>query len=1526
MNSCPNKSLKEYKILEQVLGEKGVFALYIANGEVLPTLEQAEKIVALHLSNTDSKEKKEIDKIVEEVSNKIDNDVIVKSVEDFFETTKSRLSKLIKNKNYSKLKELFTDTYGVNKYDSLQSLLRDANSAVEDEVGIKRRVRALVIGIVEKNNWLDLIKDSVKDISQNNIDSLDNIKTLQYYLLTLEDWKNFLKDARTSLSESKELSKVIDNAIGKIEEIDNIIIKNDIAGVVTVLKPLLAPASDKYINYLNERKSYYEKLASNTKNTEKKTQYKEIVKGLSTKIEQFNFNIDDNIAEFLKGKRGDSNAASFFFEAFSDSADPIIGGFANFIKDNISEVSVEAKSIERDYLNDLAPIYKKLGEKARFNPEEVNSKIVFEDNRVNRDGEGYKVISLLNPHKDYQADEQIFNNKIQELKELITEGVDVEENSEELSKVKKEYGKWKLEYMHQEFTDKFYKKYELWEDEVGQKLKEKVDFIFSHINQLHQVAQLTGTELTETELNEIDNWLKEYKLLGSLVTLDGSAKTGEALKEAERMQEIRRLNGELFEFKDNIQAFDRAKQRHSEYLLSQNIEQDSPEYEKEMNKWEENNTRTVIDKSFYEDRQVILQKINDILSVLNTEEDNSDFADIWKEILDITYGHRDEDNQPIGTEITEKATEKIKVLQERLEAIKESLTQSSGLSRIEQNRLSELIDKLKDKSINSVEQAELKELFDRQKSNGLPESYKKKLAVLFEELKDLQSKIPTDYYVDSFNNLSQKYGVTLDETGNIVEGDVSTPILDSPKLNTLLKEEDFKDWFYKNHIQVKKFNPDTQEVEDKWQRLYQWNRVVPNDKKYISTKPSLKYSYRTVKDEYRTEQIVGKTVDIKGKFLPKSDVEDKKYINEEYFRLKNSTNPIDKELFKLLEVHTNYLLKTQEDLINRNKLSYDIPKILKSKTERYSKALKDLYEKPKEIPSIVWGGIVSKFKSFTEFDQDEGNFESVFADKNGREFTTVPIKFVGKRPIEDTSLDLFKAIMKYTYSTKLNKKLIELTPVANALQRIVGQPTHQPLNLKKFIKGKLSKNPVSGTNTRASAIKAMITREFEGQKKKMEGGKYIEAIKEFIVKLVVLKSIKFNIPSSIANVVNAEVQNFVNASNGRISRSDLGKAHSVFFSQYLPAFFKDYAENKINKSSLQAQMFDLYGFVQSHSTEDSLGEKISTSKIKDFIALKWLTSHREWGEMFVQSLNALAYLNSVKVNQDGNTISLLDAYELDSNGKIKLKDGVQEDYSPNSYKQKELKKEIEKHNRLVHGNYAKGIDRPESDTYTTYSIIFLMKRFFIYMALNRFGSTNHKFSKYGIESDARFSTIGEPEHGFYIQTLDIFAKELRSKVETGEFNKLTINEKRALSKAAYEALLILSFGLILKYLLGFDPDDDDKYKKLAKNSWITNQLIYQVARLQTETSTFSSLDQYVDFILGSPFAGQTLKTWGELIQYSIGNLKGDEKSYYKRNEGIFKKGESKAKARLYKVTGIQQNLMLMDDDELTKSYLKMRER
>jgi hypothetical protein len=219
-----------------------------------------------------------------------------------------------------------------------------------------------------------------------------------------------------------------------------------------------------------------------------------------------------------------------------------------------------------------------------------------------------------------------------------------------------------------------------------------------------------------------------------------------------------------------------------------------------------------------------------------------------------------------------------------------------------------------------------------------------------------------------------------------------------------------------------------------------------------------------------------------------------------------------------------------------------------------------------------------------------------------------------------------------------------------------------------------------------------------------------------------------------------------------------------------------------------------------------------------------------------------------------------------------------------------------------------------------------MKRFFTAMFQNRFSASDIKLTKYGVKSTARFNTRTGKEHGYYLKTLDTFTKELESKLQTGEFQSLTSNEKRALVRTTIDVSMIVIAGLILKYALDFDPDDEDKYKKLKKNSWLTNQLIYQMARLQTETSTFLNPRQYGEFIFDSPVVWSTLKSWLELLRYYIGNLKGDPKSYYQKDYGLYKKGESKAKARLYKVAGIEKILNLQEEDAAITNYLKMRAR
>lgn len=1552
--SCPNKTYKssedqvlsDWEILVNSVGEENAMAFFIQNNEEMPTIEQINAII---LANEvlQTKVKNEEDKIIQELLNS-DKEDVVKTTEDITKSAKATLKKLIKNKKYETLKAILTTDKNINKYESVANILEDANKVVDDAEGVIRKARSLGIYIVEVGKFVNLIRDNVKTIIEDKENAYKNISTLQYHLYTLNDFKYNLKSIKETFEGNKQVEDKINKIIGNIDSIEKDILKNDVVGMVSAFKPYLAPIAEKYLIPFRERLEKVENYIAKSKEPKEVEKYKKEKAALELKIKEYDVSTEENIAAFLKGERGDANLASVLLEAYSNNTNPVISSFTEWLKDNLSEVSVEVNKIKKEYLSELAPYDKILGD--RFNPETLAKQITQETEKLDYNGETYKVVELLSDKNGtekltidgeeievgYVKASQMYEQKIEKLQDEVIAGIDVDANKEKLHKLRVEYAKFKREYMNQEFTEKYYEKYDLLTDDIGQSLKEDMEKIFSKIREL-QIPLTLGKEISDDDYEKIDALFDEYINLGSIYNINGSKKEGVELEKANKMKKVREFNREIFTYKPDLQAFEKAKTKHSEYLISKGILENTEEYDEEMEKWEDKNTVDEISQDFYKIRKSTTDEIQEILEDIqeskNVEFDEfGSFKKNWEIINEGVYGHRDENGQPIGTEIGVTASKDIKEATLNLEEIKKRVATISGLSKMEFERLSDLIQRSKNLTLEEIQ--EMDELKKKRKDLGLSEASKNRLFQLFEQLKELQSKVPTEYYVNAFNNISQKYSVSIDELGNS-DGE---SVLESSKLSKLLKEDDFKEWFNKNHIQIDVYDSQTHSNSKKWVRLHQWSRIKPNDPKYITNVPARKYSIREVKNEYKTgynpttekvELEVGVHTDNRGNWLPKKG----KFINKRYEQLKNSNDPKEKALFGLLSVHTKYLLKAQEELSNSNKLWLEIPRLLKSSTERNLKLLKELKEKPTDIPHTVWETIKAKWNAITDFSQGEGNFQQVFADKEGTQFTSVPIKYKDKMDVENVSLDLFKANMKYAFSAYTNKKLIEISPTANALQRILGNPDYKPLDLLKRIVKK-GTAPKGSTNITAKAIDNIVKREFEGQEKKMELGKTGEKAASLLKAATVLKTLTFGIPQSIANVVNAEAQNIINASNGYTTLKNLGTAHVLFFKEYFPAFFNDYIQNKLDKNSLQSQIFDLYQFVSSHKIEDNIGEKYGQSKIKDFLALNWLTHHREWGEIFVQAVNAISFLDATKIEQeqsDGSKklLTLNEAYELDANGAIKLKDGISKDWDLTGFQTNRLKSLIGFSNGRINGNYAKNIDKTEANTFTVYSTYFMMKNFFIEMMLNRTAGSNFRLS-YGIKSDKRFNIKVGADRGYLVEILNIQAEQLESLVKTGKLYTLSKEEKIAIYKTISDGSLMILAYLLLTYAFGFSYDDKDKWKKLKKKSWLGAQGIYQSARMFTESTTFENPYQWVDFLFSAPMVGKTFTDYLDLIRYTIRYIKNDEKSdpeaFYQKDYGIYKKGDSKAKAKLYKIIGYQSATSVLGDEEnsAVETFMKLR--
>ena len=137
MNSCPNENLPEYKILEAYLGKKGVYALFMANNEQLPTLEAARKIVQLD-------QNKQEEKAIEEIR-LLSKEGLSKKLDAFFNVIKTDWMRLGYSK-YSEIRKIFDNPQIGNEFKSLYERLRDV-AGRDVETQFEQKVRGFALSL-----------------------------------------------------------------------------------------------------------------------------------------------------------------------------------------------------------------------------------------------------------------------------------------------------------------------------------------------------------------------------------------------------------------------------------------------------------------------------------------------------------------------------------------------------------------------------------------------------------------------------------------------------------------------------------------------------------------------------------------------------------------------------------------------------------------------------------------------------------------------------------------------------------------------------------------------------------------------------------------------------------------------------------------------------------------------------------------------------------------------------------------------------------------------------------------------------------------------------------------------------------------------------------------------------------------------------------------------------------------------------------------------------------------------------------
>lgn len=1347
-----------------------------------------------------------------------DSTKLSKTIADFFNIVEGQIYRIGHNKA---LQESIENSGGTTRYSDLKSLLRAASEKGDSVEEMRYKIRQIANSLLFVQDFSKQMVEISEGLAKDStLDVKDKISKLRYFLQLANNWGQFLDMVDKELtSTNPALTTLFGNIRQNFKTLENTVLSTDKSGVVEVLDEMLG-STRKTIKDLYEKE--IDKLKAAIKAGKNVKANKALLANREAEFKKFDLS-KDNIIRFLNGELGDTNLFSALFEAYISSPDPIIGGFAKFIKTNMYDVEATLQQRKAKMLNELDPLMKDVD---RSDPKKLGEKLAFWDNIAGYDSDGNltqeKVFTYLNEFKNYRYE-------IARLEDEVAKAKASGDNAAYLAARQALYSTRVL-YMHNEYVPEYYARNAVFDNPVGQMAKAARDKVLADIQNKQFEINNKGFA-NEQDTMELEELWREYRGLHSnfdLVT--GAKKTGDAALIAQALQEYKNNSKEFYEWVEVKGAYDRARTAHAEDIIANGMLDGTPEFVVEMGRWETANTRVVVDEKFYTEVRDPLIRIIDKLSAKlpNSVKKSAAFGEIWKEIFDHTSPFRDEDGQIDATAMTDTKIRKAKELEEKLDKLKQSFAGISGLTRAQSDRRSYLYSLAEMGVITEAQEDELELINQMAKVRGLSKAEKKAFIDAIDALKEVQSRVPSVYYVDAINELIKAHGYSVDASSAV--DFVNSPVFE----NIMLSDHRAKQWFKDNHIEKTMYDKQLGDPIIVYEPLYVWSRVVPTDEKYMKRVPGYKYQTRQVKEKYRTARVVGETVDNRGRWLPRKGIPDSPFINQAYETLKNT----DPTTFGILEIAKKYHLQTQEDAGRQHRLWLDVPRVRKHLLEGIRNG--DIKEKSK----WAWNKLKQAWTTQEDdYAEDYGNFDPQAADTTklklvstdmfGNEFVMAPIKYTANIPQDQQTYDVLGATLKYMQSMEANKKLTEINPVAEAFRAVLSsEGVKDTKKISKFHKFKRNVNVFANKKKedyiRLRAIDNIIEREFKGIENKNELGEFGNKVSQNLMALSAVTSLALDIPSAFKNVFSAHVQNIIEGIGHEfITVKDWWRGNGIFLKDYMPGLIQD--NYKLGNKSLYTQMFQLFDPIQGKFL-DTFGRETSASTMQDFVSGKWAFSARQFGELEAQGSLFLGAMSRFTVEQtlpDGTTTAVryVDAFELGKDGVIRTKEGIDPEYAPGGKKFNDFKLKLHEINQRLQGNYAKA-DRTEIERYSTGRLVVFLRKYLVPAFVNRYAPSRINVGLSGVSK------------GYYRSFFDIGLNLFK----TGKLNwsSYTDQERRGFMKAASEFGLSLAF-LVLIRMMGFDPDDDDKFDKIKDNSWVYNHVLYQLMMVKSEEEQFIPL-------------------------------------------------------------------------------------
>lgn len=1292
--------------------------------------------------------------------NEIKKEKLQSVINIFYDATVGQISKLINDENYMEIAKLLKDpVYERGDLDAIRANLAKwqtsvkgrAETLVADLQESDKRVRAFVDSLLKLEEVLANVTEHLLDM-QNQKDTQELMHKSYYYNQLIEGWSSFMElvndvmsDPENNISARSELGGLISdinlNITRSRKVIDKMYANGARDAIYTQLEPMKRGLQEKFdedIAYLQSKNAPIERinkvyrdfhgmnkdewedfnrLANKQKAGLLTIQDQKVLKELTKKSMNGISLTKEKIELLLDSQMKDANWYNNYLEGYLYSTDPIVGGLALYVKNAVNDVMIVTQQKFNAFSEDIRQDLKDAGYNPR-NIGELGDRLGFRDkvavrNRDTGELEIKEVLTFLNPFRDYQAarseKEAAVADAVEEYKRNQNPATQAA-----MVQAKLELQAFLSTYFNQEYVDEFYARDDFFQDDIGKKAKQQRDQFYDELNALSKKSGMIG-DIAGIE-DEIALKWREWRLMHSRYDLNGNMKSGEDAQIAARLREVRNYSSQFYEnrIRKGVlekEYFDFKEETMNDSSLSE------LEKANRIQQWKNDRTRFAIKPEFYEERQAILDRIKEILSVLPKDERlEYDQTEVWERIIELTSPFRDNSNQVDATQMDPAALAEVNKLEKQLEEIRNRQVRPSGLSKEDANRLSDLFKRKK--NLSTEEKGEMQRLLAKKKSQRLSDSARLDLDAAYAELRELSTNISTVFYTDVVNNYLSKMDITIlkDQYGKEFTN-ISPTTADfilEPEIVENLREQspEFREWFDNNHIRTERQVPRKKgkgfETVIAYKRGYAWNVVLPRNKDLLESHviydsngeyadqldglPVMQYYNRTVKRKYRTPKVIGSTVDNQGNFLPKTRQQMEQmvamgkvseedafiFMNEEYENLDK-----DSAEFRLLEKLKRYHLQNQEGADYNSKLYLQMPRYRKSNLEVLQSTTLG-----KTTDKVVnwWQYMLKRIKEFFMGAEDDAealgmNYDArmniVRADMFDDDQTKVPVSGLFDIDINDVSGDVVLGMMRYMMSLERQKQLISISPAVKAIQSTVktsaaknttekgaiqGDDDADEMNKRNFLARITArfKTPES-KNVRLNAINNLIEREFEGIKMKGWGSDsaMINNISNVLFKRASFSFFALNVPSALKNSLGMKFNAMMFASGGEfVDHLSLQKGNAWAYKMMGKLSFGGQLYNQGAKDHM-IQLVEIFDPQQLF--EQNFGESMSRTFAKDAASGSWLYSFRKWVEKQAgaQLFAGMMYKLKVKQTINGETkeISYIDAWETVDN-QIRLKEGV----------------------------------------------------------------------------------------------------------------------------------------------------------------------------------------------------------------------------------------------------------------------------